>query len=62
MSFANPPRQPVIFQADKRAVELAVELGIDVQAICEKALRAEVSQRFREENREVWRPGTSGSN
>lgn len=53
MSFANPPRQPVTFQADKRAVELAEDLGIDSQLICEKAFRAEVARRFREENREV---------
>lgn len=53
MSFANPPRQSVTFQADKCAVELAAELGVDVQSVCEKALRAEVARRSREENSEV---------
>lgn len=53
MSSANPPRQPVTFQADKRTIELAVELGVNVQSVCENALGVEVARRFREENREV---------
>ncbi|OYW24226.1 MULTISPECIES: type II toxin-antitoxin system CcdA family antitoxin [unclassified Sphingomonas] len=53
MPIANPPRQPVTFQADKRAVELAVELGVDVQSVCEQALRVEVARRFQEDNRKV---------
>lgn len=53
MSIANPPRMPVTFEAKVMTVELAAELGIDVQAVCEAALRAEVARRFAEENRDA---------
>lgn len=54
MSLANPPRAPVSFEAKALTVDLAAELGVDVQSVCENALRAEVSRRFKEENREAF--------
>lgn len=57
MSLANPPRMSVSFEAKALTVELAAELGVDIQSICENALRAEVARRFKEENRaaaEAW--------
>lgn len=52
-SIANPPRVPVTFHAKKTTVEAAAELGVDIEAICEHALREEVGRRWREANREA---------
>ncbi len=54
MSLANRPRISVRFETSKLTVELADDLGIDVQAVCEKALRAEVERRYKEEHREAF--------
>jgi antitoxin CcdA len=51
MSLANPPRVPVTFEAKKVTLEVAEELGIDIQMICEQALREEVTRRWQEANR-----------
>ena len=53
MSIANPQRIPVTFYAKVATVELAAELGIDVQAVCEGALRAEVARCYAEVNRDA---------
>lgn len=54
MSLANPPRVPVTFEAKQLTVEMAAELGVDVQAVCENALHDEVSRRFKEEHRDTF--------
>lgn len=53
MTIANPPRTPVTFEAKVVTVELAAELGIDIQSVCEEALRSEVARRFADANRDA---------
>ncbi|MBX9814480.1 MAG: hypothetical protein A4S12_13015 [Proteobacteria bacterium SG_bin5] len=50
MSIANPPRQIVTFEAKRVTIDMANELGVDIAAICEEALRAEVRRRWQEAN------------
>ncbi len=52
MFFANPPRLPVTFTIRESTIKLAAELDIDIQAVCENALRAAVARRFQEVNAE----------
>lgn len=51
MAFANPPRVPVTLPAKQSTMDMARELGVDVQAVCEQALGEAASRRWREANK-----------